>query len=54
VSTFARSASGRVQALLNYNGHHILWIASDNYRGSQTCNGVQGVAGLCFLPYPAQ
>ena len=31
-----------------------LWIASDNYQSSQTCNGVQGLAGLCFLPYPAQ
>jgi len=29
-----------------------LWIASDNLQGSQTCNGVQGLAGLCFLPYP--
>jgi len=31
-----------------------LWIASDNYQNSQTCNGVQGLSGLCFLPYPAQ
>jgi hypothetical protein len=28
-----------------------LWIASDNAFGSQTCNGVNGLAGLCFLPY---
>jgi hypothetical protein len=28
-----------------------LWIASDNYKGSQTCNGVGGLAGICFLPY---
>jgi len=31
-----------------------LWIASDNSQGSQVCNGVQGLAGLCFLPYPSQ
>jgi hypothetical protein len=31
-----------------------LWIASDNFRGSQMCGGVDGLAGLCFLPYPAQ
>jgi hypothetical protein len=29
-----------------------LWIASDNYQGSQTCGGVSGLAGLCLLPYP--
>jgi hypothetical protein len=29
-----------------------LWIASDNYQGSQACGGVNGLAGLCFLPYP--
>jgi len=29
-----------------------LWIASDNSQGSQTCGGVFGLAGLCFLPYP--
>jgi hypothetical protein len=27
-----------------------LWIASDNYQGSQTCAGVNGHAGLCLLP----
>jgi hypothetical protein len=27
-----------------------LWIASDNYQGSQTCAGVTGHAGLCLLP----
>jgi hypothetical protein len=30
-----------------------LWIASDNYQGSQACGGVNGLAGLCLLPYPA-
>jgi hypothetical protein len=29
-----------------------LWIASDNYQGSQSCGSVNGLAGLCFLPYP--
>ena len=28
-----------------------LWIASDNYNGSNTCGGVSGHAGICFLPY---
>jgi hypothetical protein len=28
-----------------------LWIASDNLDGSQTCGGVQNLAGICFLPY---
>jgi hypothetical protein len=28
-----------------------LWIASDNLSGSDTCGGVAGHAGLCFLPY---
>jgi hypothetical protein len=28
-----------------------LWIASDNLKGSATCGGVTGHAGLCFLPY---
>jgi hypothetical protein len=31
-----------------------LWIASDNSGGSQACGGVNGLAGLCLLPYPAQ
>ena len=31
-----------------------LWIASDNDAGSQACGGVNGLAGLCFLPYPTQ
>jgi hypothetical protein len=30
-----------------------LWIASDNFDGSQSCGGVQGLAGICFLPYPS-
>jgi hypothetical protein len=28
-----------------------LWIASDNFDGSDTCGGVSGHAGICFLPY---
>ena len=28
-----------------------LWIASDNFDGSQTCGGVGGLAGICLLPY---
>ena len=28
-----------------------LWIASDNFDGSDTCGGVGGHSGLCFLPY---
>ena len=28
-----------------------LWIASDNLDGSETCGGVGGHAGICFLPY---
>jgi hypothetical protein len=28
-----------------------LWIASDNFVGSDTCGGVPGHAGICFLPY---
>jgi hypothetical protein len=28
-----------------------LWIASDNLSGSNTCGGVSGLAGICFLPY---
>jgi hypothetical protein len=28
-----------------------LWIASDNYAGSNSCGGVSGHAGICFLPY---
>jgi hypothetical protein len=27
-----------------------LWIASDNLDGTQMCEGVQGLAGICFLP----
>jgi hypothetical protein len=27
-----------------------LWVASDNYQGSQTCDGVSSHAGICFLP----
>jgi hypothetical protein len=29
-----------------------LWIASDNFGGTSMCNGVQDLAGICFLPYP--
>ena len=28
-----------------------LWIASDNFEGTNTCGGVSGFAGICFLPY---
>ena len=28
-----------------------LWIASDNYEASNSCGGVSGHAGICFLPY---
>jgi hypothetical protein len=28
-----------------------LWIASDNFEGSDTCGGQNGHAGICFLPY---
>ena len=28
-----------------------LWIASDNLDGSDTCGGVTGHAGICFLPH---
>jgi hypothetical protein len=28
-----------------------LWIASDNYDGSQMCGGVENLSGICFLPY---
>jgi len=28
-----------------------LWIASDNYEGSQMCGRVYGLSGICFLPY---
>jgi hypothetical protein len=28
-----------------------LWIASDNFAGSNTCGGVAGHSGICFLPY---
>jgi hypothetical protein len=27
-----------------------LWIASDNFDGSNRCGGVSGHAGICFLP----
>jgi hypothetical protein len=27
-----------------------LWIASDNFEGSDMCGGVSGLAGICFLP----
>ncbi|MGB9377884.1 MAG: VCBS repeat-containing protein [Mycobacteriales bacterium] len=28
-----------------------LWIASDNLQNTQSCAGVNGHAGICFLPY---
>jgi hypothetical protein len=27
-----------------------LWIASDNFEGTQMCGGVLGLSGICFLP----
>jgi hypothetical protein len=30
-----------------------LWIASDNFRGSQMCGKVNNLSGICFLPYRA-
>jgi hypothetical protein len=29
-----------------------LWIASSNRFGSNVCNGVHDLTGICFLPYP--
>jgi len=29
-----------------------LWMASDNLDGANSCGGVSGFAGICFLPYP--
>ena len=29
-----------------------LWVASDNFDQTNTCGGVGGHAGICFLPYP--
>jgi hypothetical protein len=28
-----------------------LWIASDNFDGTQKCGGVTNLSGICFLPY---
>jgi hypothetical protein len=28
-----------------------LWIASDNFDGTQVCGGVTNLAGICYLPY---
>jgi hypothetical protein len=28
-----------------------LWIASDNYDGSEWCGNVENLSGICFLPY---
>jgi hypothetical protein len=28
-----------------------LWIASSNRFGADNCEGVSGLAGICFLPY---
>jgi hypothetical protein len=30
-----------------------LWIASDNFEGSNMCGGVSNLSGICFMPYPA-
>lgn len=42
---------GADDLLLTKNG---LWIASDNYLGSQMCGKVDGLSGICFLPYRIQ
>jgi hypothetical protein len=39
---------GADDALLTSAG---LWIASDNFEGTDSCGGVSGHAGICFLPY---
>jgi hypothetical protein len=28
-----------------------LWMASDNFDGANSCGGISGFAGICFLPY---
>ena len=28
-----------------------LWIASDNFDGTNMCGGLDNRAGICFLPY---
>jgi hypothetical protein len=28
-----------------------LWIASDNAQNTDSCGGVHGHSGICFLPY---
>jgi hypothetical protein len=28
-----------------------LWVASDNYKGTDKCGGVSGLSGICLLPY---
>ncbi len=28
-----------------------LWVASDNYKATDTCGGITNKAGLCYLPY---
>jgi hypothetical protein len=28
-----------------------LWIASDSLQSSNTCGGMSGLAGICFLSY---
>jgi WD40 repeat protein len=40
---------GADDALLTKAG---LWVASDNYAGSNSCGGIGNHAGICFLPYP--
>jgi hypothetical protein len=39
---------GADDVLLTSSG---LWIASDNFADSDSCSGVTGHAGICFLPY---
>jgi hypothetical protein len=41
---------GADSMLLTQSG---LWIASDNFHGSDKCGHITGHAGICFLPYRA-
>jgi hypothetical protein len=62
-SLYTRSrGQGADAMLLTGSG---LWIGSDNgnfttingqqvWQTSQSCGGVNGLAGICFLPYPGQ
>jgi hypothetical protein len=50
VGTYSRARGlGADDMLVTSTG---LWIASDNFDGSDSCGGVSGLAGICFLAYP--